>query len=196
MLRSEERNVINGQDEAFRKVAWTSLLTQLRSLSPKQKISYTRQSRNWMNYRDLVLDGVEVRIRIDYAKGEHFSFSSKRPRRYYFTIGRYHRSRRMTRAICGKNGFNWPRVAHLVESERKFQADTRRAEQHATETRESASAKLDQLFKRRPELDGRRAYIGVSEVDGTFSYTVHNMEIGALEAVLDVAHAVDRGEAS
>lgn len=186
MLRSEEeRAAYAAKDKAAREKHWHDLLAELRKANPSQKIVY-RDSSDIIRY--VVIDGTRVEIRLDEQRPAHGNWVGRPNGVYYFTIGGYRRfGGSRPRAVCGKNGFNWAKIAQLMEGERASLVAKASDDARAETERKAAADTLDKLFKRRPDLEDMRLMIGVHARSGTFSFTVLGMDVATLEGVLNLA---------
>ena len=192
MLRSEEERVADARkDEEARKKHWGDLIAQLRALNPTQKFKYRGGSEV---VRHLIIDGVELELRLDEQYKRESRYNPKPSGIYYFTIGRgSFRGGPRPRAKLCKTGFDWARIAQLVEYERKYLVARVDGEAQQKATIAKANAELDALFKRRPDLEDRRYELNISSRDGRFTFTVHGMDVDKLERALDLAK-VDEGD--
>jgi hypothetical protein len=172
-------------DETVRAKHWKDLLVQLRKLNPTQKFKYDDKSEC---VRSLSIDGVEVELRLDEQRSGGWLFYSHGNGIYCFTIGAYRRHYGVRpRAVQKKTGFDWAKIAQLVEDERKYILAKNEDEVRKKDVLTCAGAALDALFKRRPELEDKRSLIDISSRTGKFTFTVYAMDIWTLERVLDIA---------
>jgi hypothetical protein len=182
----EERRL---KDEEVRKKHWADLLKNLRAANPSQTITYDGKDAHW---RSLVVDGTEFRIELDEKRsGRAGDYHRVGKGVYYFVIGDWRRGGNRPRANEKKTGFDWAHIAQLVEGERKRLLERGDSEARVMATRKTAAKALDTLFRRRRDLEDNRLFIGVSDGDGTFTYTVRGMDVATLEKVMDIAKKFD-----
>jgi len=189
MLRRSDDEIEESarKDKEARKTHWRDLLRQLRAANPSQKIVYREAGDVVVT---IVIDGAEVEVRLDEKRdGSPDSWRARRGTGiYYFTVGRHHRhGGARPRAMQKKAGFDWARLAQLIEDERKYVAAKVAGEKSATETLARANVELDALFKRRADLEDLRCQLDISSRTGRFTYTARDMDIDQLERVMDLA---------
>jgi|HubBroStandDraft_2_1064218.scaffolds.fasta_scaffold00001_67 hypothetical protein len=172
--------------EARRPEIWKELLKQLRSFNPSQKIAFERGDGTNSHSRDVVVDGTRVGVRLDTERvgSEYHS----RPGRYYFTIGRWRRHVNQARAIEKKTGFDWARIAQLVEAVRQIQIEDADSEARHNSIREAREAELKALYERRPELRDVADFAEIAH--GNFTVTLRSLTIEHLESALDLVRLV------
>ena len=183
MLRSEaERAAESKRRDDARKEHWATLIRSLRAANPTPTIAYDRSGGSMTHARVVVIDGAHVDIRLDEEIiGD--GFYAKRGR-FYFTIGSY-RGRRNSprpRAVCKKDGFDWARIAQLVEDERKRVARNEEANNIAEAREKATQDQLDALYKRRP---GFRDNPFVTIEHGAFRVLIQGLDVERVERVLD-----------
>ena len=162
---------------------WKTLVAHLRKLNPEQKIKLAKAYYSYS--RDVVIDGTAVPVSLNQ---EHTSggFRHIRLGRYYFTIGDWSRHRARARAIEGKKGFDWGRVAQLVEAERLYVVAKQIQESESERVEKLAKKQLAELLKRRRDLrEVVEQYVEIAH--GKFGVEVNGMSVTVLERVLDAA---------
>ena len=180
------------KDQEARKKHWADLLKELRAANQSQTITYDGKDDR---LRSLVIDSTEFRIELDEKRsGRAGDYHRVGKGVYYFVIGDWRRGGNRPRANETKTGFDWARIAQLVEGERKRLVARDESEARVKATRAEAAKALDKLFKKKPRLADMRTYVGVSDSTDLFSYTVHGMGIDALEYVLDIAKALNHSD--
>jgi hypothetical protein len=180
MRSNGERAAYAAKDVVAREKHWRDLIAELRKANPAQGIAY-RNSDKTLRY--VVIDGTAVAIRLDKQRPTYGGWTARPNGVYYFTIFGGARPR----AVQGKRGFNWPRIAQLVERARVELMATAKNDASAKATLAKATKELDALFRRRPDLEDERSLIDVSSRDGSFQYTVRSMDVATLEGVLVLA---------
>jgi hypothetical protein len=177
------------KDQEARKKHWADLLKELRAANPSQTITYDGKDNQW---RSLVVDGTEFRVELgEKRSGRAGDYHRVGRGVYYFVIGDWRRGGNRPRANQTKTGFDWARIAQLVEDERKYIAAKGESEKNAALVLARANAELDALFKRRPDLEDQRYTLDISSRTGRFTYTARDLDIDKLERVMDLARHDD-----
>ena len=188
MLRSEQERIERGKkDTAHRKASWDALLKQLRLSNPTQKIVFRERS----EYRAYVVaDGTAVEVRLDReVPGGRGSWYSDRDGRYYFTVGGYRRHTTRPRAVEKKTGFDWARIAQLVEEERLRAVRDTESQNALDAQQKAAEVALKALYRRRPELKNNEVTVTLGHIE----VSLRGISVEQLEAVLDGLHRTKGG---
>jgi len=166
---------------------WRQLLKELRAANPSQTIALERGS--YVQTRDILIDGTKIELSLE----NEFNHNTTEFGRFYFKIGKWVRNRTRLRAVEGVKGFDWARIAQLVENERKREAAQVERDKLTKKKCDAAAGLLKTLWKRRPEL--KELFEVHGDVDeGRFEFELQGLDVGQLEAALDIALDVKRIE--